>query len=199
MTLNCARGSFAALRNRRSQVRRSHVMDFLLRPRPPAIARLAPPLAAIACILAVTIGVVVKASALPAQTGIASIYAYSGSRTASGAWASPRSLTAAHRSLPFGTMVQVTNRRNGRSVVVRITDRGPFVRGRIIDLTPAAAHVLGFSGLAHVSLAVVGRISGENGRRMRVHKRPRLHQVAYRHPATRMAGPVAASRPIIDY
>jgi rare lipoprotein A len=53
--------------------------------------------------------------------------------------------------------VRVTNRQNGRSVVVRINDRGPFVRGRVIDLTPAAAHAIGFSGLARVTLAVVGR------------------------------------------
>ncbi|MGA7165289.1 MAG: septal ring lytic transglycosylase RlpA family protein, partial [Pseudolabrys sp.] len=59
---------------------------------------------------------------------------------------------AAHRTLPFGTHVRVTNKSNGRSVVVRINDRGPFVRGRIIDLTPAAASALGFSGLAHVTL-----------------------------------------------
>jgi rare lipoprotein A len=92
-----------------------------------------------------------------AQTGIASVYAYSGERTASGGRASPSGLTAAHRTLPFGTMVRVTNQGNGRSVVVRINDRGPFVRGRVIDLTPAGAHALGFSGLAHVSLTVVGR------------------------------------------
>jgi rare lipoprotein A len=54
-------------------------------------------------------------------------------------------------------MVRVTNRSTGRSVVVRINDRGPFVRGRVIDVTPAAAHALGFSGLAPVTLEVVGR------------------------------------------
>jgi rare lipoprotein A len=90
-----------------------------------------------------------------AQSGIASVY--SGGLTAEGGHASPRGLTAAHRSLPFGTMVRVTNNGNGRSVVVRIDDRGPFVRGRIIDLTPAAAHALGFNGLAHVTVTVVGR------------------------------------------
>jgi rare lipoprotein A len=58
--------------------------------------------------------------------------------------------------LPFGTQVKVTNRRNGRSVVVRINDRGPFVRSRIIDLSPAAAKALGFSGLAPVTLALAG-------------------------------------------
>lgn len=92
-----------------------------------------------------------------AQTGIASVYAYDGEKTASGERASPGNLTAAHRTLPFGTRVRVTNKRNGRSVVVRINDRGPFVRGRVIDVTPAAAKALGFSGLAPV---VVERVSG---------------------------------------
>ncbi len=91
-----------------------------------------------------------------AQTGIASIY--SGGRTANGEHARASGLTAAHRTLPFGTMVRVTNQRSGRSVVVRINDRGPFIRGRVIDLMPAAAHALGFSGLAPVTLAVVGKI-----------------------------------------
>lgn len=89
-----------------------------------------------------------------AQSGIASIY--SGGVTANGEHASPRGMTAAHKSLPFGTRVRVTNRKNGRSVVVRINDRGPFVHGRIIDLTPAGAHALGFSGLAHVSVEPLG-------------------------------------------
>jgi rare lipoprotein A len=91
-----------------------------------------------------------------AQSGLASVYAYSSGRTASGERASPGALTAAHRTLPFGTRVRVTNRNNGRSVVVRINDRGPFVRNRIIDLTPAAARALGFSSLANVSVDVVG-------------------------------------------
>jgi rare lipoprotein A len=92
--------------------------------------------------------------AASAQSGVASVYGYG--RTASGERVSPGALTAAHRTLPFGTMVRVTNRNSGRSVVVRINDRGPFVRGRIIDLTPAAARALGFSGLANVSVDVVG-------------------------------------------
>lgn len=91
-------------------------------------------------------------SAAAAESGIASVYAYSGSKTASGERASPGGLTAAHRTLPFGTQVRVTNKRNGQSVVVRINDRGPFVRGRVIDVTPAAARALGFSGLAPVTL-----------------------------------------------
>jgi rare lipoprotein A len=88
-----------------------------------------------------------------AQSGIASVYGYDGQKTASGERASSRGMTAAHRTLPFGTRVRVTNTRNGRSVVVRINDRGPFVRGRVIDLTPAAASALGFSGLAPVNVA----------------------------------------------
>ena len=90
-----------------------------------------------------------------AQSGIASVYAYSGEKTASGEPASPHDMTAAHKTLPFGSKVRVTNLRNGRSAVVRINDRGPYVRGRIIDLTPAAAHVLGFSGLAPVEVDVL--------------------------------------------
>jgi rare lipoprotein A len=89
------------------------------------------------------------------HNGLASVYSTeSGSRTSSGGRLNPGALTAAHRSLPFGTKVRVTNKKNGRSVVVTVNDRGPFVRGRVIDVTPAAAHVLGFSGLAPVSLEV---------------------------------------------
>ncbi len=91
------------------------------------------------------------------QSGIASIYFYGSGRTATGERANPHGLTAAHRTLPFGTMVRVSHRHNGRSVVVRINDRGPFIRGRIIDLTPAGARVLGFSGLAPVTVQVIGR------------------------------------------
>jgi rare lipoprotein A len=90
--------------------------------------------------------------ALHAETGIASVYAYEGEKTASGETANPRALTAAHRTLPFGTTVKVTNRKNGHIVYVRINDRGPFKQGRIIDLTPAAAAKLGVDGLASVSL-----------------------------------------------
>jgi rare lipoprotein A len=90
-----------------------------------------------------------------AQSGIASVY--SGERTANGEYARASGLTAAHRSLPFGTLVRVTNQHSGRSVVVRINDRGPYVHGRIIDLTPAGARALGMDGLAHVTVTVVGR------------------------------------------
>jgi rare lipoprotein A len=87
-----------------------------------------------------------------AKSGIASVYAYSGTKTASGERANPMGLTAAHRTFAFGTRVRVTNRRNGRSITVRINDRGPFVRGRVIDVTPAGARALGFSALAPVML-----------------------------------------------
>jgi rare lipoprotein A len=89
-----------------------------------------------------------------AQDGVASVY--SGEHTANGEYASAGGLTAAHKSLPFGTRVRVTNHQTGRSVVVRINDRGPFVHGRIIDLTPAGARALGMDGLAHFSVEVVG-------------------------------------------
>ncbi len=103
---------------------------------------------------AAIIGVPMAASA---ESGIASVYGHESGKTASGERAATEGLTAAHRTLPFGTLVRVTNNRTGRSVVVRINDRGPFVRGRVIDLTPAAARALGFSGLAQVTLDVVGR------------------------------------------
>jgi rare lipoprotein A len=88
-----------------------------------------------------------------AESGFASVYAYDGETTASGERANPRALTAAHRTLPFGSTVKVTNKNNGRVVYVRINDRGPFTRGRIIDLTPAAAQQLRFDGLAPVTVS----------------------------------------------
>ena len=106
-------------------------------------------------IVTVCAGLLFTGGAAHAESGIASIYAYNGSKTASGERANPGGMTAAHRTLPFGTRVRVTNQRNGKSVTVRINDRGPFVRGRVIDVTPAAAGALAFSGLAPVSLAVV--------------------------------------------
>ena len=86
------------------------------------------------------------------ETGVASWYGvpYHGRRAASGEIYDMAKLTAAHRSLPFETWVEVTNLSNGRSVGVRINDRGPFLAGRIIDLTPAGAQALGFSSLARV-------------------------------------------------
>lgn len=78
-----------------------------------------------------------------------------GHRTASGERFNCRALTAAHRSLPFGTKVRLTNTKNGCSVIVRISDRGPFVRGRDIDVSPAAKKALCMSGLAKVKIDII--------------------------------------------
>ncbi len=90
--------------------------------------------------------------------GMASYY-WQGQRVASGGRFNPNAMTAAHRTLPFGTRVRVTNRSNGRSAVVTINDRGPFVAGRVIDLSRAAAGAIGMigAGVARVSLEVIGR------------------------------------------
>jgi len=89
-----------------------------------------------------------------AESGMASLYSTRelGTKTASGRHLHDGELTAAHKTLPFGSRVRVTNHANGHSVVVTITDRGPYSRGRVIDLTPAGGRVLGFSGLARVTL-----------------------------------------------
>ena len=112
----------------------------------------------VAKIVAATLGTALSlvAATLPAsaQSGGASWYG-SGHRTASGERFNPNGMTAAHRSLPFGTRVRVENRRTGRSVVVRINDRGPFVRGRIIDLSRGSARALGMGGTTYVSLHVM--------------------------------------------
>lgn len=93
--------------------------------------------------------------------GIASFYGayFAGRKTASGERFNPSKMTAAHKTLPFGTRVRVTNMRNGRSVVVRINDRGPFIRGRVIDLSRGAAGVIGMigRGIAPVRVEVLGR------------------------------------------
>ena len=79
-------------------------------------------------------------------------------QTASGARFNPNAMTAAHRNLPFGTKVRVTNKRNGKTVIVTINDRGPFIRGRIIDLSNAAAGIIGMRS-AGVAPVVVERIA----------------------------------------
>jgi rare lipoprotein A len=103
--------------------------------------------------VAIAAGLMVGASASPAaaQCGRASWYALH-SKTASGERMNPSALTAAHRTLPFGTKLKVTNRNNGRSVVVRINDRGPFIKGRVIDLSKGAARRLGFISSGHTSV-----------------------------------------------
>jgi rare lipoprotein A len=97
------------------------------------------------------------ASPSSAETGIASVY-WQPQPLACGGRLDVRSLTAAHKRLPCGTKVRVHHAGTGRSVVVRIRDRGPYIRGRVIDLTPAAARAIGMPmGLAKVRLEIIGR------------------------------------------
>ncbi len=109
--------------------------------------------------IAIMIGSVIDMRPVQAESGIASVYTVRsnhGTRTASGRPFRDGELTAAHPKLRFGTRVRVTNKRNGRSVVVTITDRGPFIRGRVIDLSTAGARAIGMGyGLAPVALEVV--------------------------------------------
>jgi len=110
-----------------------------------------------ACLLLAVLIPAVAAAPAHAESCIAAQYGvgdgYDGRRTASGALLDTRhALTAAHRTLPFGSRVTVTHLGNGRSVSVIITDRGPFIRGRCIDLTRAAANAIGMGGLAKVTV-----------------------------------------------
>lgn len=93
------------------------------------------------------------------QSGVASWYGgnFHGRTTANGEKYDMWALTAAHKTLPFGTRVKVTNTSNGDTVIVRINDRGPFVAGRVIDLSRAAANEIGMGGLAKVKLTVLGK------------------------------------------
>jgi rare lipoprotein A len=118
----------------------------LHRHRPPPIARRAPPPTAHA------------APIIQGEEGIASWYGhpYHGRPTASGEIYNMYDLTAAHRTLPFGTQVRVHDLENGRDVVVRINDRGPFVEGRIIDLSYSAAQAMHMPSIAHVRLEILG-------------------------------------------
>ena len=98
-----------------------------------------------------------KIAKMRSRAVMASVYShkYHGRRTASGQRFDKHALTAAHRTLPFGTRVRVTNRSNKKSVIVQINDRGPFVKGRLIDLSPAAARSVDIHGIAQVSLSVL--------------------------------------------
>ncbi len=109
------------------------------------------PMKTLKCLFAV-VSLSVAISPVHAESGMASFYG--GGRTASGEISKPTDFSAAHPTLPFGSMVLVTNTRNGRTVIVRINDRGPYGRGRIIDVSRAAAIELGMisSGTATVSL-----------------------------------------------
>ncbi|MCR6656506.1 MAG: septal ring lytic transglycosylase RlpA family protein [Opitutus sp.] len=88
------------------------------------------------------------------QCGGASWYSLPGNRTASGDRMNPSAMTAAHKSLPFGSKVRVVDQRTGKSIQVTINDRGPFVKGRIIDLSKAAATKLGFRNAGHTKVCI---------------------------------------------
>jgi len=106
------------------------------------------------CIIPLSFAVGCSTSAALAECGIASNYS-SGTVTANGERFKPNGVSAAHKKLPFGTRVAVINRRTGRSIVVRINDRGPFVKGRILDLSRGAARALGGGNLAPVCIRVL--------------------------------------------
>lgn len=95
------------------------------------------------------------------QSGVASYYSdkFNGRRTANGERFDNGAMTAAHRSLPFGTLIEVTNMRNGKKVVVRVNDRGPYAHARVLDLSRSAARQLGMhnTGVAQVKVAVLDK------------------------------------------
>ncbi len=129
-----------------------------------------------------------SASIIQGERGIASWYGYPyhGRRTSSGEVYNMHDMTAAHRTLPFGTRVRVHNLDNGRSAIVRINDRGPFVEGRIIDLSNAAAKAIGMSGLAPVSLEILSL--GTNATALPARTAPSPGQTT----------PPAAPQPLVD-
>ena len=114
--------------------------------------------ALVACAFSIGAFSTTEAQAAGVQRGAASWYGpgFHGRKTASGERFNANAMTAAHRTLPFGTKVRVVNERTGRSVTVRINDRGPFHGGRIIDLAAAPARALGVAGTTYVSLHTGG-------------------------------------------
>ena len=112
-----------------------------------------PPLVAV-LVLGFLLGPACAAEIKSDECGLASVYETVTEETASGEDTLPEDFTAAHRTLQFGTLVQVDNQKSGRSTVVRITDRGPFISGRIIDLSQVAARALGISGLTEVCINI---------------------------------------------
>ena len=113
-----------------------------------------------------TSAIIPTPSPLVIEAGIASWYGakHHGRRTANGERFDQKKLTAAHPTLPWGSIVRVTSLANGKSVDVRINDRGPFIKGRIIDLSRAAARALGMAGLMQVELEVLTPIEMPDNR-----------------------------------
>ncbi|MBD0413161.1 septal ring lytic transglycosylase RlpA family protein [Oryzicola mucosus] len=108
---------------------------------------------AVAASLTAGLMIAATTTSASAQCGGASWYALN-SKTASGERMNPAAMTAAHRSLPFGSKIKVTNKKNGKSVVVRINDRGPFIKGRVLDLSRAAAGQIGFISSGHAPICM---------------------------------------------
>jgi rare lipoprotein A len=111
---------------------------------------------------AALLGATRAAERRPDECGLASVYTTTREETASGEDTRPDDFTAAHRTLRFGTLINVKNQDNGRTTAVRITDRGPFVSGRIIDVSQVAARELGISGLARVCLDIVWTLESQS-------------------------------------
>jgi rare lipoprotein A (peptidoglycan hydrolase) len=109
-----------------------------------------------ALLTSVTLPAFADTKAPPMQRGEASYYWHS-KKTANGEPFNPEAMTCAHKTLPFHTTIRVTNLRNGRSVVCRVNDRGPFTRGRVVDLSRGGARAIGMieTGIARVSLEVL--------------------------------------------
>jgi len=105
-------------------------------------------------VLSAAVAALLSVSSAQASVGMASWYKM-GRMTASGERFIPMGLTCAHRSLRFGTKLKITNPRNGRSVVVRVNDRGPFVRGRVLDLSMGAARAIGLGGVGKIEYTVM--------------------------------------------
>ncbi|MBJ7543261.1 septal ring lytic transglycosylase RlpA family protein [Rhodomicrobium udaipurense] len=119
-----------------------------------------------------------------AECGVASVY-WEGTRTANGERYHPDGISAAHKTLPFGTIVEVRNQRTGATIRVRINDRGPFIRGRIIDLSRGAARAFGMGvGLANVCLEIVAysegrRVASASARKAKKQRGHREEQVSF--------------------
>ena len=146
--MGCAVAVMVAL-SARSEARPSDFASFKLQPTPESVSK----------------------DELASKTGIASWYGekFQGNPTANGEIYDMYGLTAASRELPLGTRIQVTNLNNKRSVVLRINDRGPYIRGRFLDVSKGAAERLGFvnAGLAHVEIKVI-KFPGSHSRRAAV-------------------------------
>jgi rare lipoprotein A len=113
-------------------------------------------LSPIAAALAVMTPLLLAGLSAPAfaQCGSASWYSLPRNKTANGERMNPSAMTAAHRTLPFNTKIRVTNQRNGKSVIVRVNDRGPFIKGRVLDLSKGAAAALGFVSRGHTKVCM---------------------------------------------